>query len=224
MKPGFPGFPAEGLAFLRALKKNNAREWFQPRKEIYEEQVRAPMIELVDAVNREMREFAPEHVGDPKKAIYRIYRDTRFSNDKTPYKTHIAAVFPRRGSDRHGGAGFYFSVSPDGVDIGGGVYMPPPPELLAIRNRIAADPAPFRKIIAAPAVKKLFGEMTGDQITRVPKGFAPDHPAADLLKYKQFLLFARLDAKIAATPELYKEVVTRLRAMTPFCDFLNGSR
>jgi uncharacterized protein (TIGR02453 family) len=222
MDSPFPGFPKEGLAFLRELKKNNSREWFQPRKEQYETLVRAPMIALIEALNRDMRGFAPEHVDEPKKVIYRLYRDTRFSNDKTPYKTHIAAVFPRRGQDRHSGAGFYFAVSPEHLDIGGGVYMPQPAALYAIRERIAANPAAFRKLIAAAPVKKLLGTLDGEQLKRVPKGFDPDHPAADLLRYKQFLLFTRLDGSIAATPGVFREVRDRLKAITPFCNFLNG--
>ena len=97
----FRGFPAEGLEFFRQLKKNNQREWFQPRKAIFDEQIKAPMLELVDAINEQLIEFAPEHVTDPDKALYRIYRDTRFSKDKTPYKDHIAANFPRRGASNN---------------------------------------------------------------------------------------------------------------------------
>src|SRR5437868_10275689 len=110
MKSGFDGFPPEGMVFLRALKRNNDREWFQPRKHIYEEKVKAPMVELITALMREMRQFAPDYVDDPKKAIFRIYRDTRFSKDKAPYKTHVAAVMHRRGMSKHGGAGFYVSI------------------------------------------------------------------------------------------------------------------
>ena len=113
MRSAFPGFPAEGIKFLRSLKKNNRREWFQPRKQVYDEQVKAPMLELVAGINAEMMRFAPDYVREPKDAVYRAYRDTRFSPDKTPYKTHIAAVFTRRGFDRHAGAGLYFSVSPE---------------------------------------------------------------------------------------------------------------
>ena len=89
----FQGFPEAGMQFFRSLARNNRREWFQPRKHIYEEQVKAPMAELVTALNAEMMRFAPDHVVEPAKAIYRIYRDTRFSKDKTPYKTHVAAIF-----------------------------------------------------------------------------------------------------------------------------------
>src|ERR1700688_4637899 len=111
----FPGFPPEALTFLRNLKRNNRREWFQPRKEIFETRVKAPMVELVEAVNAALLEFAPDHIADPSKAIYRIYRDTRFSADKTPYKTHIGAIFPRRGLGKHSSAGFYVHLSPKSV-------------------------------------------------------------------------------------------------------------
>jgi len=221
MNPGFGGFPPEAMPFFRALKKNNTREWFQPRKEIYEEKVRGPMLKLVGALMRRLADFAPDHVGDPNKAIYRIYRDTRFSKNKTPYKTHIAAVFPRCDLQKHSGAGYYFSVSPEEIEVGGGVYMPPPEALRAIRGHLAENHKEFRRIVAAPVVKRFFGEVYGDRLTRVPKGFAPDHPAADLLRLKQYLLFANLDVKLATTPKLYREVAARFKAMTPFLEFLN---
>src|ERR1700681_2927743 len=113
----FGGFPQAGMQVFRGLKRNNRREWFQPRKHVYDEQLKAPMVDLVTAVTAEMMRFAPDYVADPAKALYRIYRDTRFSKDKTPYKTHIAAIFPRRGLAKHGGAGLYFSVSPDEIEV-----------------------------------------------------------------------------------------------------------
>src|SRR2546426_6668322 len=134
-KTGFAGFPREAIAFFKELERHNRREWFQPRKQIYDEQVKAPMAHLIRALTAEMMRFAPDYVTEPEKAIYRIYRDTRFSKDKTPYKTHVAAIFPRRGLAKHGG-GLYFSVSAREVEVAGGVYMPGPEELLAIRNHI----------------------------------------------------------------------------------------
>ena len=106
MSAGFPGFPPEAMTFLRGLARNNRREWFLPRKEVFEECVRAPMIRLVEALNAAMADFAPAYVTDPHKAVFRIYRDVRFSADKTPYKTHIAAAFSRRGMVKHGAAGY----------------------------------------------------------------------------------------------------------------------
>ncbi len=221
MRPGFPGFPPEAFQFFRGLARNNNRDWFLPRKPIFEEQVKRPMRELVEALNAEMASFAPAYVTDPDKAIYRFYRDTRFSKDKTPYKDHIAANFPRRGMGRHEGAGFYFAVSHKEVAVGGGVYMPLPETLLAIRNHIARDHEEFRKLSGSRTVRRLFGELQGERLTRVPKGFSADHPAADLLCLKQYLLYVVLPPDIATSKDLYREVLTRFRAMTPFLDFLN---
>src|ERR1017187_10944542 len=120
MRSAFPGFPREAIQFFRGLARNNNRDWFLPRKTIFEERVKQPMRELVAELNAAMMGFAPEYVTDPDKAIYRIYRDTRFSPDKTPYKDHIAALLSRR-ADR-AGAGYYFSVSHKEVGIGGGLY------------------------------------------------------------------------------------------------------
>lgn len=218
---GFPGIPREGMQFLSALARNNRREWFQPRKHVYDEQVKTPMAELVTALNSAMMRFAPNYVAEPAKAIYRIYRDTRFSKDKTPYKTHIAAIFPRRGLEKHGGAGLYFSVSPKEIEVAGGVYMPGPEALLAIRTHLAGHHEEFRKIIRAKELRTLMGEMHGDQLSRVPKGFPCDHAAADLLRYKQWLVYVMLDPKLAVTPKLLPEVQERFEAMMPFLEFLN---
>src|SRR5579863_8812753 len=136
MSTGFPGFPGEALQFFRGLARNNNREWFLPRKPLFEEKVKRPMWELVEALNASMKEFAPEYATDPAKAIYRFYRDTRFSKDKSPYKDHIAASFSRRGLSRHEGGGYYFAVSHKEVAVGGGVYMPLPETLVAIRRQI----------------------------------------------------------------------------------------
>ena len=210
------------MRFLRALKKNNRREWFQPRKATYEEQVKAPMLELVRAVSLEMMQFAPEYVRDPASAIYRVYRDTRFSPDKTPYKTHTAAVFNRRGLDRHSGAGLYFSVSPEEIEVAGGVYMPSAGDLRAIRLHLLEHHEEFRKLVRARALRAALGEMQGERLTRVPKGFPADHPAADLVRYKQWLFGVTLDPALATSPRLLSEIVTRFRAMTPVVDFLNA--
>ncbi|HLY18375.1 MAG TPA: DUF2461 domain-containing protein [Bryobacteraceae bacterium] len=222
MRSGFPGFPPEAMTFYRGLARNNRREWFQPRKQIYEEKVKAPMAELVQAMNQAMMKFAPDYVTDAGKAIYRIYRDTRFSPDKTPYKMQIAASFARRGMEKHGAAGYYFAISHKGVDVGGGIYMPPPETLRAVRTRIADRHAEFRRLAASSAIRRLFGAMQGEQLTRVPKGFACDHPAADLLRFKQFLLFATLEPEIVTTPKLFTEIEKRFRAMAPFLEFLNA--
>lgn len=221
MKSSFAGFPAEAMSFFRGLKRNNRREWFQDRKHVYEEKVKAPMAELVNAVNAEMTGFAPEYATDPKKAIYRIYRDTRFSRDKKPYKTHIAAVFNRRGMEKHASAGFYFSVSPEELEVAGGVYMPGTEQLVAIRNHLAENFEEFRRIVNAKTFRSLMGELWGERLSRVPKGFPQDHPVAEFLRYKQWLVYVLLEPALATTSKLFPELVKRLRVMTPFVEFLN---
>ena len=115
-RSNLPQFPAAGLNFLRKLKRNNRREWFLENKQTYEECVHRPMIELVNALASEFATFAPEIVASPKVSLYRIYRDTRFSKDKSPYKTHVAAGFSHRGLEKNQGAGFYLHIAPTGGD------------------------------------------------------------------------------------------------------------
>ncbi len=220
MRSAFPGFPAEGLAFLASLQRNNRREWFQPRKAVFEETLKQPMREFVGALNAAMTRFAPEYTTDPEKAIYRIYRDTRFSKDKTPYKNHIGALLLRRGDKA--GAGFYVAVSHKSVDIAGGIYAPPPETLLALRHHLAERHKEFRKISGSRAVRELFGAIQGEQLTRVPKGFPADHPAADLLRFKRLFFYVELPPDLATTPAICTSVLQHFRAVMPFVEFLNA--
>jgi uncharacterized protein (TIGR02453 family) len=218
---GFPGFPKEMMTFFRSLRRNNRREWFQPRKNLYEEHVKTPMMELVTALNSEFARFAPAYVTDPKKAIFRIYRDTRFSADKTPYKTHIAASFARRGGERLAASGFYFSVSNDQIEVAGGIYHPAPDTMLMVRTHIAEHHQELRRVLADRKVRRLLGKLQGDELTRAPKGFDPAHPAIEVIKMKDWILDTTLDASLSTTPQLYREVADRFRAMTPLIEFLN---
>lgn len=208
-------FPPEAITFLKGLEKNNDRDWFQPRKEIFETKLRAPMLELVEAINAQLLTFAPEHITEPKKAVYRIYRDTRFSKDKTPYKTHLGAIFPRRGLGKDAGAGYYFHVSAKEIGIACGAYAPGPEQLSKIRHFIAENPKPFR------ASNKLMGPVQGTTLQRAPKGFDPEHPAIDLIKMKQWYWWVALDGDLATSPKLKAEVVKRFKAMAPMVGLLN---
>jgi len=218
---GFPGFPKEMTTFFRSLKRNNRREWFQPRKHVFEQHVKEPMIELVTALNSEFANFAPQYVSDPKKAIFRIYRDTRFSSDKTPYKTHIAASFARRGGERLAAGGFYFSVSHDQIEVAGGIYHPAPETTLLVRTHIAEHHQDLGRLLADRKVRRLLGDLQGDALTRAPKGFDPAHPAIKLIKMKDWILDTTLDPSLGTSPRLYKELADRFRAMTPLIEFLN---
>ena len=216
----FQGFPPEALTFLRGLARNNRREWFQPRKEVFETKIKAPMVELVEGVNAELQRFAPAHITDPKKAIYRIYRDTRFSPDKTPYKTHLAAIFPRRGTDRHSSAGYYFHISPKSVAIAMGAYMPGPADLFAIRTWFSEHHQEFRSV--TKSLRKLMGELQGQSLARSPKGFDPEHAASDLIRRKAWYFGTELDPEMAESPRLLQEIVKRFRAGAPLIDMLNA--
>jgi uncharacterized protein (TIGR02453 family) len=221
MPAHFAGFPKETRQFLSQLRVHNTREWFQPRKQIYEEQVKAPMLELVLALGEALREIAPEFDTDPKRAIYRIYRDVRFSRDKIPYKTHVAATFGPRGLDKHAGAGTYFHFSDSEVLVAGGIYAPGPRELLAVRQHLAAHAEEFRRITSDRVFRKMFGDVEGEKLKRVPKGFATDHPEVDLLVFKQYLVAGYLPPEVIETPKLQKEILKRFATMLPFLRFLN---
>jgi uncharacterized protein (TIGR02453 family) len=222
LKAAFPGFPPEAMQFFRGLSRHNTREWFQPRKELFDKHVKEPMVNLVNALNAELAKFAPDYVSDPKKAIFRIYRDTRFSNDKTPYKDHIAASFGRRGLEKTGAGGLYFSVNHKTIEIAGGIYHPPPETMLAVRTHIADTHEEFRRLLSDKKLRKLMGDLQGDQLTRVPKGFDSCHPAADLIKKKDWILFITLEPTLATDPRLLGEIVTRFRPLAPVIEYLNA--
>jgi len=213
--------PRRSLAFLRALKRNNRREWFQPRKEQFDADVREPMLAIVERLADDLRSIAPEIVVDPKTAMYRIYRDTRFSENKTPYKTHVAAVFPWRGLAKHEGAGLYFHVSPDEVWMGGGMYSPQTAQLQAVREHIAGNVRRMRAIVESPGFRRQVGELEGERLQRVPHGFPKDHAAAEYLKYRQFLAGRELPPAFACNPKFYSTLITVFRQVAPLARFLN---
>jgi uncharacterized protein (TIGR02453 family) len=213
--------PRQTLGFLRALKRNNRRAWFLPRKEQFEAEVRAPMLAIVERLAGDLRRFAPEIVVDPKTAMYRIYRDTRFSENKAPYKTHVAAVFPWRGLPKHEGAGLYFHVSPDEVWVGGGMYAPQTPQLHAVREHIARNVGKLRAIVESPGFRRQVGRLEGERLQRVPRGFPSDHRAAEYLKYRQFLAGRELPPRVACSPTFYSTLVAVFRQVAPLARFLN---
>lgn len=215
-----PVFTKKTLAFLRALKRNNDREWFKARKDDYEAHVRGPLVQVLARLERDLATFAPEFVAHPKVSLFRPYRDTRFSHDKSPLKTNAAAHFPSRQLLKRGG-GFYFEVTPGWVWIGGGIYMPDAGDLLRIRARIATDHTTLRKILRAKSFVSTAGELRGETLTRVPRGFPADHPAADLLRHKQFLASKEYPAEFAYDPKFYPELLAMFRAITPMVRFFN---
>src|SRR5690606_25757699 len=176
---------------------------------------------LVLALGEDLEKFAAGFQTDPKKAIYRIYRDVRFSNDKRPYKTHVAASFFPKNMEKHAGAGYYFHIAPNEIFLGGGVYMPGPKELYAIRRRLSKDAGGYRKLTGSAGFKRLFGGVEGERLKRPPKGFSAEDPALDLLLGKQFLASAQLPPEMAETSTLQGEISKRFKALHPWIDWLN---
>jgi len=218
---GTPRFTTDTLRFLRSLKRNNRREWFNARKDQYDAHVRAPMIAVIEQLAIDLRAFAPDLVASPKTSMYRIYRDTRFSENKAPYKTHAAAVFPTRGLPKHEGAGVYFHISPDEVWVGGGMYAPQTPQLHAVREHIAANTKRLRAIVESPAFRRGVGALEGERLLRVPRGFPKDHPAAEYLKFRQFIAGREFPPSFAASPRFYPTIVDVFRRVAPLARFLN---
>src|SRR5262245_43137244 len=221
MPGGSPRFTPATLTFLRALKRNNRREWFNAHRDGYESHVRQPMTAIVEQLAVDFRHFAPEMSASPKRSMYRIYRDTRFSENKAPYKTHVAAVFPTRGLPKHEGAGLYFHISPDEVWIGGGMYAPPTPQLQAVREHIAANVKRLRAIVESPGFRRQVGSLDGERLQRVPHGFPKDHEAAGYLKYRQFLAGRELSPTAACSPKFYTTLIDVFRQVAPLARFLN---
>ena len=221
MKKTFPGFPGEGLKFLRDLAKNNDREWFTPRKTEFEAELKEPMLAIVRKITDAMTTFAPNHVRPAEKSLFRIYRDTRFASDKRPYKTHVAAWWSHQGFDKTSGAGYYFHISAKEVIVAAGAYMPEKDQLAAIRHWLVDNHAEFRKLLQKPAVRKTFTVFEGNALTRPPKGFPCDHPALDLIQCRQWGLSAELPAKAALQPDIAAIIIRHFKLAAPMVDALN---
>jgi uncharacterized protein (TIGR02453 family) len=221
MAAAAPHFSSDALKFLRGLKRNNRRDWFAARRDVYESEIRQPLIAIVERLATDFRGFAPQLVANPKQSVYRIYRDTRFSENKAPYKTHVAAVFPPRGLPKHEGAGVYFHVSPDEVWVGGGMYAPQTPQLHSVREHIAQNVKRLRAIVEAPGFRREVGALEGEKLQRVPRGFPKDHEAAEFLKMRQFLAGRQFPSSLATTGRFYPTLLMVFRQVAPLIHFLN---
>ena len=219
--PAIQCFTPGTLAFLRGLKRHNDRAWFAEHREAYERDVRQPMVELVERLARDIRPFAPDLVASPRASLYRIYRDTRFSPIKLPFKTQVGAIFPHRDLPRHQGASLYLEIGPDGAMLVGGVYMPEPPDLHVLREHLSVNYGRFRTLVESPAFKRTVGSVYGDCLKRVPRGYPPDHPAAEYLKLKQIIFGKDYPAAFAVSPAFYATVVRQFERMAPVIAFLN---
>ena len=216
-----PSFTPKSLSFLRSLKRNNDREWFRARKDEYERHVRGPMVAVIERLAIDFGRFAPELDASPRRCIYRIYRDTRFSGDKTPLKTQIAASFRWRGLPRGRCAGLYVEVAPGWVWMGGGFYAPETADLARIRQHISDTHPELHRLTRAAAFRRAFEALEGERLSRVPRGFAKDDPAAEYLKHRNFLAGREFPAELATTNAFYPTLVATFRAVMPIVRFLN---
>ena len=225
----FTGFRPEALQFLADLAANNDRAWFAPRKADYERLLKGPLEALCGALDETFRTRGIPLDADPTRSPFRIYRDVRFSKDKSPYKTQVAASFPwSEGGDADGPHGFgeggnpggYFHMAPGEVYIGGGMWHPPTAKLTAFRNAVADDPKGVRRLLDDPGFVQTFGEISGDKLTRVPPGFPKDHPEADLLKRKDLTFGRRLADGDAFSPGLPDLIAETFEAAVPVMRWL----
>ena len=232
----FAGFRPEAIQFLVELAENNSRDWFQPRKSDYERLLKVPMEQLCAALEGQFRERGIPLHADAARSPFRIYRDVRFSKDKTPYKTAVAASFGWAGDDpddvgsaagrSHAenvhASGGYFHLQPGEIYVGGGVWHPEPSWLLAFRQRIVADYEGFRSIVESPPFVATFGSVgdDGESLKRVPPGFPADHPAADVLRKKNVTFGHRLSDAEALSPDLPTVIADAFEVGTPLMRFL----
>lgn len=220
--PPFAGFPPEGLKFLRQLKTRNTREWFASHRDEYIEFVKLPMESLIAALAAPIEKIAPEMYVNPKKCMFRIHRDTRFSKNKDPYKTHVAAIFHPKGHWEES-AGFYLHIEPGEVFLGGGIYMPDGQQLKKIRAAIVAKPKAFLGIIKSARFIKTFGSLRGGQLSRAPLGYTPDDPMIEWLKYKQFFIAVVWKESAARQKDFVGRVAGVYKEMLPLVRFLNSA-
>lgn len=216
-----PYFSPAALRFLRGIARNNRRDWFDPRKQIYQSELKAPMLALVAEVNQAMESFSPEHVQDPRKCIMRIYRDTRFSADKRPYKNQVAAWWSPAELPRTSGAGFYFHVSAKEVVIAAGLYMPDREQLLAVRTFLLEQHVLVRSLLNDRKLRRQMELFSGNPLTRPPRGFPREHPAMDLVLQRQWGVESTLPAEAALRPDFPKIVIRLFRLAAPLVRALN---
>ncbi len=220
MSESFPGFTREALQFLADLAANNERTWFRPRKAEYERLLKGPLEALCAAL---AEVFEVRHVpltADPARSPFRIYRDVRFSKDKSPYKPYVSASFPWAGAG--GGVGGYFHLQPGEVFVGGGMWHPAPARLAAWRAAVVGDGDRVHAALDDPGFRAAFGDVAGDRLKRVPAGFAADDPDAELLKLKDVTFGRRLSDDEALAVDLPATIADTLGHAGPFLALLAG--
>ncbi|WP_293789074.1 DUF2461 domain-containing protein [uncultured Pedobacter sp.] len=216
--PDIKQIPLSSFEFLRLLKNNNERNWFNDHKMAYQKE-----LGYIESFAQQLLDLMNTHdvieTASGKKSLYRIYRDTRFSNDKTPYKTHWSGSFKRAGKLRRGG--YYFHIEPGNSFVAGGFFGPSPQDLKLIREQISFDAAPLREILSVESFASFFGSLKGEQLKTAPKGFDADHQDIDLLRYKQFLLIHQFTDEEVLSTDFLGYCNQGFKNMRPFFDYMS---
>ena len=226
---GFEGFRPAALRFLRDLERNNEKAWFEANRDVYEREVRDPMRRLVETLDAKLGSIAPEIVGDPRRSVFRIHRDVRFSRNKSPYKTNAGAWLYHRDAGRKvgregegGGAGFYFHIDPTMCFVAGGLWRPARPALLRIREAIAAQPTALARVTRTPAFRRRFEGLSEEaKLRRVPRDFPHDHPAAEWLKLESFTARALVEPNVVTSARLVDRLCRDFELLLPLVRWLN---
>ena len=213
------GIKASTITFLQTLKKNNNREWFTENKKKFQTE-NDHFISFAEDVLEEMNKTDNIETPTGKKSVFRIYRDVRFSKNKTPYKTHFSGSFKRATEELRGG--YYFHIEPGNSFIGGGFWGPNPKDLLRIRKEIQMDASELNDIISSKEFISTFGKLEGEKVKTVPRGFDKNDPAIDLLRFKQFIVSKKISDKEIESENFSKEVVEIFKAMRPFFDYMSS--
>ncbi|TGK78179.1 DUF2461 domain-containing protein [Leptospira montravelensis] len=211
------------LKFLNELKINNQRTWFLENKERFKE-IQNELVVLTGYLLSEIEKFDKSVKGvDPKSCIFRIYKDVRFSKDKSPYKTHLG-IFMRGGNQKIEGTGYYLHIEPEASLLGGGCYKPEPKALQKIRERIVADTDSFQKILTNRQFVENFGNtFYAEKLKTVPKGFAKDHPSIEFLKYKGFAVVKKIKNSDLTSDHFLKDAIHSFRVLYPLNQFIEAS-
>ncbi len=216
--PPFPGFDTKAFTFFRGLAENNNRDWFtEEKKALYKSEVEEPMKCLLAELHTRFRAEGLPYSPNPKGSIFRLYRDIRFSKDKSPFKTHMGVVIPLANENKKG-IGNYIHLEPGNCMFGAGAYFMESPELKLLRNSIDNNPDELRHIIGE--LEENFGELRGEQLKRTPAGYDEDHPAADLLKFKQMWCSIPFTQKLAKSRDLVDWIVEQSRIVLPLNTYL----
>ncbi|HEX4621697.1 MAG TPA: DUF2461 domain-containing protein [Myxococcaceae bacterium] len=224
-------FTAAALRFFRGLKTHNTKSWFEVHRTDYEQQVRAPMQALIEEMDVRLARLAPEITGDPKRSMFRIYRDIRFSKDKSPYKTHAACWFRHRDAEARvgseaegGGAGFYFHLAPGASFVGAGMWMPPRSILNRVRDAIAEKTAGFERVVRDRGFLRRYGGLDDEaMLKRMPRGFPETHPAARWLRYQSFTAGRELRDTQVTSARLAAQLEEDFARLLPLVRWLNGA-